>query len=161
MDCLNDRARTYNALVVNETVGNLNRSNRISDDSIWVTVFWSGEQAGSRILLLPNEPAVPVNTRCYFQSNLQTYCNFTDETIDAGEIYMIVVDYNTTTSIRFSFNQSNRVYNIYTLSGPDDYEPSEVVIDLAKHFAWLTQLSLVCAAVGMLAVFAAVKVRSA
>lgn len=140
-------------------MGNGNSVSWLSSDEVWLTVLWSGEQAGSRLLVLPNEEAVPVNLRVYYKSNLDSFCNYTSELILAGSLYMLSFDYNQTESIQFLHNTSSVIYNVYTYNRPEDYEPIDIVVDLQTYYNDIRDLSIICAVFGVAGVWCAVRWR--
>ena len=154
------RARIYNELVELETSRTYDRSSGYISAEVWLTVLWSGDRPGDRLLVLPNEESVPVVPRVFFRSSHDSFCNFTLEIIEAGRTYPIDLGYNVSVSIRFSFNDSSVVYNVFTLETAEHYEPEDVDISLAEYWAFAQEVGFVCAGFGALFALAAIKVRS-
>ncbi len=102
-----------------------------------------------------------MNTRIFAQSSEDTFCNFTGETVRAGRVYPIELDYNMSVSIRFSHNGSSMIYNIFTYNTPEEYEPEDVVISLAEYWEFAQEVGVTCAIFGAVFALAAIKVRSA
>lgn len=148
-------------MVVNETVGSPFQFTGYYPSEIWLTVLYTGEEADSRKLVLPNEQAVSVNIRIYFRSSHDVYCNFTDSLVSAGQLQMISLEYNITASIKYTRLNSSEslVYNIYTLSNQEEYLPPERIIKLDDAIAMYSEISLVCAGFGIVAVFLCVQFR--
>lgn len=141
-------------------MGISHRSSWSSDGQVWVTVLWSGSRAGDRSLVMPNEEAVAVLPTVTFESSEDTFCNWTSEIYQAGRKVPIEIGYNMTVSILFSFNGSERVYNVYTFGNPDDYLPEDVTVSVAEFWEFAQEVAVVCAGFGVLAGIAAIKVRS-
>lgn len=108
---------------------------------------------------MPNEEAISVNLRVYYQSSLDSWCNYTDVYVAAGQIYMISLDYNQTASIMFTHNDTSRVYNVFTFDTPEDYEPIDLTVNLQQYLDDLTTVGTICAAFGFVGVWLAVRVR--
>ena len=109
---------------------------------------------------MPNEEAMVVLPTVYFESSEDTFCNFTGEIYSAGRKVPIEIGYNKSVSLLFSFNGSVKVYNVWTWASPDDYEPEDVSVDLAKYLAFASEVMWTCTAFGVVAGLAAIKVRS-
>ncbi len=155
-------ANIYGELVELETSRNHNRISGYTVAEVWLTVLWSGTSPGSRSLVLPNEESVVVNTRIFIRSSQEAVCNFTDETIGAGQVYSIELGYNVSVTIQLNnFNGSSVIYNVFTYSTPDEYQPEVVSVSLAEYLAFAQEVGVVCAGFGAVFALAAIKVRSA
>ena len=102
-----------------------------------------------------------MNPRVFYESSQDSFCNLTSEIIEAGRIYPIDLGYNVSVAIRFSYNESDVIYNLYTLRSAEEYEPEDVDISLARYWAFAQEVGITCAAFGALFALAAIKVRSA
>lgn len=110
--------------------------------------------------MLPNEESTVVNTRVFFISSEDAFCNWTSEIITAGRKSVIELGYNMSVSLLFSFNGSEVVYNVFTFDSAEEYEPEDVEISLAEHQEFLIEVAVVCAGFGAIAVMVAFPVRS-
>ncbi len=125
-----------------------------------MTVLWSGTRTGDRRLVMPNEESMVVLPTVYFESSEDAFCNWTDETIDAGRVVPLEIGYNRSVSLMFSFNGSEVVYNVWTFADPGDYEPEDVEVSVAEYWAFAQEVGMVCAGFGVIFALAAIKVRS-
>ncbi len=150
----------YGELVELEASGNFDRSSGYIVAEIWLTVLWSGDRTGGRDLVLPDEESMVVNPRVFFRSSHDTFCNLTSVDLEAGRIHPLELGYNVTVSIRFSYNGSSVVYNVWTRASPDDYEPEDVSMSIADATAFWEEVAVVCTGFGAVAGLVAIKVRS-
>ncbi len=102
-----------------------------------------------------------VNPSVTFISSEETFCNFTNEIVRAGQTYPIDIGLNRSVVIMFSFNRTDRVYNVRTLDKIEDYEPEDVTVSLSEYLAFAQEVGVVCAGFGVVFALAAVKVRGA
>lgn len=123
-------------------------------------MLWSGSSTGDRSLILPNEESVVVNTRIFYRSSRLSVCNLTGDTIFAGQIYTIDLDFNATYSIRFTSNESSVIYNVYTLSTPEEYQPEDTTINLMDHLIFIRDVTVSCLVFGCAGSVVAIQARS-
>lgn len=126
-----------------------------------ITVLWSGEVAGDRLLLMPNERSVIVQPRLYFESNRLFRCNYTNKVYEPFVVNMIVLEYNLTLALRFDMVNSTyfEIYNVRTLATEDEYEPEEVYIDLRTVLDALEDRFIQCTIAAVIGIAIGVGIR--
>lgn len=132
----------------------------VANDEIWLTVLWSGSRTGDRKLVLPNEESVQVNIRIFYRSSRDSFCNLSGDSIFAGQLYSIDLQYNSSYAIKFISNQSTVVYNVYTLESPDAYAPEDTTINLMDHLIFIRDVTFSCLIFGCAGSVVAIQARS-
>lgn len=95
-------------------------------------VVWYGDNAGGRVLLMPNEVAIQTPVKVYFRASVLV--TFNGSMYYPISEYAVILGYNRTYALRFDMVDANYswVYNLYTVTY-QEYEEQEQFVRLLEY----------------------------
>lgn len=144
--------------MVTHTIWADSRSCGSASSSVWLTVLYDSDHR----IVLPNEESVSTNIRLYYKSSELTKCNYTNDVINPGVLYVIDLGYNKTESLMFTNLNTSEfvVYNVFTFDSVEDYKPVGALILLADAISFYSEIGFVSACFAVFGVIIAFKLRS-